>query len=114
MSETVFVTNQSETKLVFTYEYKPIEFPVGKSVEISLKAAKFIFGHGITDKEPILARLGWIRLHSELEQGLEKLAKFAITDQPLESKDRSLPSAVGVVPLHVEKRVGGKANQRAA
>jgi hypothetical protein len=114
MSETVFVTNKSESKLVFTYEYKQIEFPIGKPVEISLKAAKFIFGHGVTDKEPILARLGWIRLHSELEQGLEKLAKFVITDQPFISEDRSLPSAVGVVPLHVEKRAGGKANQRAA
>lgn len=114
MSETVFVTNKSESKLVFTYEYKQIEFPIGKPVEIPLKAAKFIFGHGITDKEPILARLGWIRLHSELEQGLEKLAKFVITDQPFISEDRSLPSAVGVVPLHVEKRAGGKSNQRAA
>ena len=114
MSETVFVTNNSDAKLVFTYEYKPIEFPIGKSVEIPLRAAKFIFGHGVTDKEPILSRLGWVRLHSELEQGLERLAKFEITDQPLESKDRSLPSAVGVVPLHVEKRAGGKANQRAA
>jgi hypothetical protein len=114
MSETVFVTNKSESKLEFTYEYKLIEFPVGKPVEISLKAAKFIFGHGVVDKEPILARLGWIRLHSELEQGLERLAKFLIADQPFTSEDRSLPSAVGVVPLHVEKRAGGKANQRAA
>ena len=114
MSETVFVTNKSDTKLVFTYEYKQIEFPIGKPVEISVKAAAFIFGHGVTDKEPILARLGWIRLHSELEQGLERLAQFSITDQPFTSEDRSLPSAVGVVPLHVEKRAGGKANQRAA
>jgi len=114
MSETVFVTNRSDANLVFTYEYKPIEFPVGKPVEISVQAAKFIFGHGVVDKEPILARLGWIRLHSELEKGLEKLAQFAITDQPFISEDRSLPSAVGVVPLHVDKRAGGKSNQRAA
>ena len=112
MSETVFVTNKSDTKLVFTYDYKAIEFPIGKPVEISTKAAKFIFGHGVTDKEPHLARLGWIRLHSELEQGLERLSKFIISDKPLDEEDRSLPSAVGVVPLHVEKRGGGNTRQQ--
>ena len=114
MSETLFVTNNSDAELVFTYEYKPIVFPIGKSVEVPARAAKFIFGHGEVDKEPHLARLGWIRLHSELPQGLDKLAKFVITDQPVKSEDRSLPSAVGVVPLHVERRAGGKSNQRAA
>lgn len=114
MSENLFVTNKSDQKLVVAYEYKDVEFPVGKSVEVSGKLAKFVFGHGETDKEPCLVRLGWVRLHSELEQGLEKLAKFAITDQPLESEDCSLPSAVGVVPLHAEKRAGGKATARAA
>ena len=114
MSETVFVTNTSDKELVVTFEYKPIEFHIGKPVEIPLHAAKFIFGHGVTDKEPCLVRLGWVRLHSELEQGLERLAQFSITDQPFTSEDRSLPSAVGVVPLHVEKRAGGKSNQRAA
>lgn len=114
MSETLFVTNQSDSPLTVTFEYKPIEFPVGKSVELPHHAVKFIFGHGEVDKEPALVRLGWVRLHSELHQGLERLEQFKITDQPLDVKDRSLPSAVGVVPLHVEKRVGGKVNQRAA
>lgn len=114
MNENLFVTNKSDQKLVVTYEYKQVEFPVGKPVEVSAHLAKFVFGHGEVDKEPCLVRLGWVRLHSELEQGLERLAKFAITDQALESEDCSLPSAVGVVPLHAEKRAGGKANQRAA
>ena len=114
MSDKLFATNTSDQKLVVTYEYKQWEFPVGKPVEITPHFAQFVFGHGETDKEPCLVRLGWVRLHSELEQGLEKLAKFLITDQPLESEDCSLPSAVGVVPLHAQKRAGGKANQRAA
>jgi hypothetical protein len=114
MSQNLFVTNNSDQKLVVTYEYKQHTFPVGEPVEVSEKFAKFVFGHGEVDKEPCLVRLGWVRLHSELEQGLEKLAKFSVTDQPLQSEDCSLPSAVGVVPLHAEKRVGGKANQRAA
>ena len=83
-------------------------------VEVPERLARFVFGHKEVDKESCLVRLGWVRLHSELEQGLEKLAKFLITDQPLESEDCSLPSAVGVVPLHAQKRAGGKANQRAA
>lgn len=112
MSENLFVTNKSDQKLTVTFEYKQIEFPVGKSVEVTPYAAKFFFGHGEVDKEPCLVRLGWIRLHSELEQGLEKLAKFVISDQPLIEEDRSLPSAVGVVPLHVEKRGGGTTRQQ--
>lgn len=114
MSETVFVTNQSDKPLVVTYNYKSVEFPIGKPVEITTVAAHFIFGHGQTDKEPHLTRLGWVQLHSELEQGLERLSKFIISDKPLVEEDRSLPSAVGVVPLHVEKRGGGATRQRVA
>ena len=114
MSDKLFVTNTSDQKLVVTYNFKPVEFPIGKSVEVPQHLAQFMFGHGEVDKEPCLVRLGWIRLHSELEQGLERLAKFLITDQPVQSEDCSLPSAVGVVPLNVERRSGGKANQRAA
>lgn len=114
MTELVYVTNHSDKKLDFVYAYENYEFPVGKTVALSPKAAKHIFGYGDKDKEPYLARLGWIRLHSELEQGLERLEKFEITEQPPVEKDRSLPSAVGVVPLHVERRAGGKSNQRAA
>ena len=114
MSETVFVTNNSDKNLVTSFAYKRIEFPIGKSVEISTDAARHIFGHGVVDKEPHLARLGWVTLHSELEQGLERLSKFEISDKPFVEEDRSLPSAVGVVPLHVEKRGGGSVRQRAA
>ena len=105
---------RSDQKLVVTYNFKPVEFPIGQSVEVPEHLAQFMFGHGEVDKEPCLVRLGWVRLHSELEQGLEKLALFKISDQVLESEDCSLPSAVGVVPLHAQKRAGGKANQRAA
>ena len=113
MSDLVFVTNNSEKKLVAEYAYEEFVFPQGVTVKISHQAAKHIFGYGVDNKEPYLARLGFIRLHSELEQGLERLAQFEITSEPPQ-QDRSLPSAVGVVPLHVEKRAGGKSTQRAA
>ena len=114
MSETVYVTNKSDKTLVVSYAYKDVEFPVGKPVEVPLVLAKFVFGHGVTDKEACLVRLGWVSLHSELEQGLERLSKFVISDKPFVEEDSSLPSAVGVVPLHVEKRAGGGNRQRVA
>ena len=113
MSELVYVTNNSENKLTAEYAYEEYNFPAGKTVALSPQAARHIFGYGDDNKEPYLARLGFIRLHSELDEALEKLSKFEISDQPPQ-QNRSLPSAVGVVPLHVEKRAGGKATQRAA
>jgi hypothetical protein len=65
------------------------------------------------NKEKYLSYLGFIRLHSELEEGLERLAKFKISEQPPE-QNRSLPSAVGVIPLRIEKSAGGKVNSKAA
>lgn len=110
MSEIVYVTNNSEKRLIADFQYEQFEFPQSKTVQLSAEAATHIFGYGKQDKEPYLARLGFIRLHSELPQALERLAEFEISEQPPVEKNRSLPSAVGVVPLHVEKRAGGKSS----
>jgi len=114
MTELVYVTNNSDKELVSEYSYTEYKFPVGKTVAVPHNAAKHIFGYGQENKEPYLARLGFVRLHSELEQGLEKLLQFEISTEAPVEKNRSLPSAVGVVPLHVEKRVGGKSSQARA
>jgi hypothetical protein len=114
MSELIYVTNHSDKELVMDYSYENYVFPVGKTVALSDKAAKHIFGYGVDDKEPYLTRLGWLRLHNEMNQALEKLEKFKISLEAPVEKNRSLPSAVGVVPLHVEKRAGGKSSLRAA
>ena len=113
MTETVFVTNRSETALTDGYGGIFYEFLKGKPVEVPVHVAKHVFGYGAENKEPYLARLGWIRSHSDLDSGIEKLSKFEITTQQAQ-QDRSLPSAVSVVPLRVEKHAGGKVNQRAA
>ena len=113
MSDLVFVTNNSDKKLTAQYAYEEYKFPVGETVGLSPEAAKHIFGYGDSNKEPYLSRLGFIRLHSELEEGLERLAQFEITSEPPQ-QNRSLPSAVGVVPLPVERQVRGKSTQRAA
>jgi hypothetical protein len=72
-----------------------------------------MLGYGDEDKEKYLVQLGLIRLHSELEEAMENLKKVTISLDP-STKNRSLPSAVGVVPLRIEKSVGGKVNQRVA
>jgi len=114
MTELVYVTNTTDKELVSEFNYEEYKFPAGKTVALSPNAAKHIFGYGQENKEPYLARLGFIRLHSELEQALEKLAKFEISTEAPVEKNRSLPSAVGVVPLHVEKRAGGKSSHARA
>jgi len=113
MTELVYVTNKSDKDLNFEYNFVGIEFPVGKTVEIPLQTAKHVLGYGDDDKEKYLVQLGLIRLHSELEEATEKFKKIEISETP-PVKNRSLPSAVGVVPLHVEKRGEGKVNQRVA
>jgi hypothetical protein len=113
MTELVYVTNKSDKDLNFEYNFVGIEFPVGKTVEIPLQTAKHVLGYGDDDKEKYLVQLGLIRLHSELEEATEKFKRIEISETN-PTKNRSLPSAVGVVPLHVEKRGEGKVNQRVA
>jgi hypothetical protein len=111
--ETVIVTNKTDVALTDGYNGVFYEFLKGKPVEVPVHVAKHVFGYGDENKEPYLARLGWIRSHSDLDLGIERLNKFEITSQQAQP-NRSLPSAVSVVPLRVEKHAGGKVNQRAA
>lgn len=109
----VFVTNRGEIPLTIGFDGTLYEFKKDVSVEIPVLGAKQIFGYDDGDKEAALVRLGWIKLHNELEEGIKKLAQFEITtEKPV--KNSYQPSAVGVVPLRVEKHVGGKSSQRAA
>ena len=113
MTQTVFVTNRSTTELRDGFGGVFFEFIKDKTVEIPLHVAQHVFGYGSPDKEHFLSRLGWIKSHAELQTGLELLAQFEISEQQPE-QNRSLPSAVSVVPLRIEKSVGGKVTQRAA
>lgn len=113
MTELVYVTNPLHRDLYGEYNFVGYTFPVGKTVEVPLAAAKHILGYGDDDKEKYLVQLGLIRLHSELEEVAEKFQKLQISETP-PGKNSSLPSAIGVVPLRIEKSVGGKSNQRVA
>jgi hypothetical protein len=113
MIEEVYVTNNSDKDLYSEYNFVGFDFPVGKTVKLPVSAARHMLGYGDENKEPYLVLLGLIRLHSELEDAMERFEKVEISETPPE-KNRSLPSAVGVVPLRIEKSVGGKVNQRVA
>ena len=113
MTEKVFVTNNSDKDISFEYKFVGYSFPVGKTVKIPKEAAKHMLGYEDENKEKYLVQLGLIRLHSELEDATEKFKRVVISETP-PGKNSSLPSAVGVVPLRIEKSVGGKSNQRVA
>jgi len=107
----VFVTNRGNTELTVGYDGVLYEFKKNETVEIPFAGAVQLFGYKSEDREHILVRYGWIKLHSELEESLKKLDQFEITTERPE-KNSSLPSAVGVVPLRIEKSAGGKSFQR--
>jgi len=113
MTELVYVTNNTDKDLYSEYNYVGYEFPIGKTVELTVPAARHMLGYGDKDKEKYLVQLGLIRLHSELEEATEKFRNVQISEES-PKKNSSLPSAVGVVPLRIEKSVGGKVNQRVA
>jgi len=109
----VYVTNTGDTKLRDGCGGIFYDFPKNETVEIPLEAAKHIFGYMNPNKEPFLSRLGWVRSFAEIDKGYEKLQEFKISEQPPE-QNRSLPSAVGVVALHVERRVERNVTKRTA
>ena len=113
MTELVYVTNHTDKDLYAEYNYVGYDFPIGKTVELTAPAARHMLGYGDEEKEKYLVQLGLIRLHSELEEATEKFKRLQISEE-YPQKNCSLPSAVGVVPLRIEKSVGGKSNQRVA
>jgi len=103
----VFVTNNSEKKLTDGYGGVFYEFKKGETVEIPENVARHIFGYGDPDKEPYLARLGWVISRNDLDKGLEILSQWEISTEP-PSKNQSLSPLVERVPLPSAKKGGGK------
>jgi hypothetical protein len=69
----VFLTNRGKTELTVGYDGVLYEFKKNETVEIPLAGAVQLFGYKLEDREHILVRYGWIKLHSELEESLKKL-----------------------------------------
>jgi hypothetical protein len=107
----IYVTNHGEEELIDGYWGVRYEFLPEKTVEIPEEAALHIFGYGIEDKEPHLARLGWIKTRNEYKEGLKRLSKFEISLTAPAKKDHSLSPVVEKVPLPDDVRVRGKLRQ---
>lgn len=103
----IFVTNKSDKVLKDGYAGKFYTFGKGETVEIPLEVAKHVFGYGDDNKEPYLARLGWITTANDLEKGYDLLSKWLFSNEP-PKKNESLSPVVERVPLEVVKSPKGK------
>jgi hypothetical protein len=108
----IFVTNHTEKSHKDGYGGVFYEFEPNKTVEIPDDVACHIFGYGEKNKEPYLARLGWIVTSNDLSKGLEILAKWEFSTEP-PKKNQSLSPLVERVPLPI-KKAGGKVLQAVA
>lgn len=100
----VFVTNRSGKEFEDGFAGARYCFAPGRTVEIPEEVARHIFGYRDPDKVPYLVRLGWIETRNDLPAGIERLAKFDISET---GTHRSLSPAVEQVPL-TPRRQGGK------
>ena len=103
----IFVTNNSDQNLKDGYAGVFYDFKKGSTVEIPEEVATHIFGYKVEDKAPYLARLGWAKTTNDLEEGLERLAKWDLSTEP-PKKNQSLSPLVEQVPLPSQKKAGGK------
>ena len=106
MSETVYVTNNWEKTISYEYGCNEYVFPKGKTVKLSINAARHIFGYGEQDKVPYMANLGIIQTTNDIPEGLKILSKFDMYQEEPVMND-SLSPVVEQVPLP-HKRGGGK------
>lgn len=77
----VRVTNRGKFQLADRYDGQAYVFKVNEPLVLSHEAARHIFGYGLEDKAPALARQGWLRNANVdddwgLRAALDKLARF--------------------------------------
>lgn len=104
---TIFVTNNSDVKLIDGYAGKKHEFLPNTVVEIDEDTARHIFGYGVEDKRPYLIRLGWLKSETDIDAALEMLNKWEISSERPKT-NQSLSPLVEKVPLPSERKAGGK------
>lgn len=71
------VTNGNDTDFTAGYDGVQYLFPAGKTVSCPDEAIAHIFGFGLKDKTPILARHGWATVTESVAKGLAVLARFS-------------------------------------
>ena len=78
----------------------------GGVVEVPLSLAQTYFGYQLEDKEPSLARLGWVKFTNDIPAALERLAAFKITPHPPETRRSLSPATVRALPVTPRKVAG--------
>ena len=110
---TVYVTNRGEKALIDEYAYKTYKFPVNEPVEVGVDVARHLFGYEQEDKVPAMVRIGLCKSTNEIEEALDKLAKFEITlEKP--KQDRFLSPGDDLVTPLVPKAQRGRTVEKAA
>jgi hypothetical protein len=101
----VYVTNNTDKTLVTQYEFKELKFPSKETISVSEDCARHIFGYGISNKEPYMASLGFIRTTNDIPEGLKILDQYKISQDP-PTKNHLLSPMVERVPLPSKKGEG--------
>lgn len=103
----VWVTNTSDEFFADMWDGKQYNFPPNKAIEVDVEVAQNIFGYGVQDRTPILVRLGWTKVTSDIPKALERLEKFVISDTQPQTYHNASP-VVDRVPFPASRRGGGK------
>ena len=86
----VYVTNRGIT-LDAVYCNEKIAFPTNKEVEITETIARHLFGYGEDNKEPYFVRLGWMKMNTDYERAVSRLAEFSFSSEPSNKVHLSAP-----------------------
>jgi hypothetical protein len=101
----LYVTNKTDKTLILQYEFKELKFPSNETIVVSEDCARHIFGYGVSNKEPYMVSLGFIKTTNDIPDGLKILEKFEISqEQP--KKNHLLSPMVERVPLPSKKGEG--------
>jgi len=102
----MWITNNSDKKLIDGYDGEKYEFLPGKSIEVPDIVARHVFGFGDDNKLPYLARLGWLTTEADFEKGLERLYKFSFSMEEPKPIVHSLSPVVESSPLPIPQKKG--------
>ena len=103
MSKSVFVTNKG---VPTSGKFEGVEyvFDTNQEVELTLEAAKHIFGYGEDNKEPYFVRLGWMKMNTDLPRAKQRLEEFVFSTEPAKKVHLSAPVVERVAtPMPVSK-----------
>ena len=103
MTKPVYVTNRG---MSFTARYanEDVKFPSNEEVQITEEVARHLFGYGEDNKEPYFVRLGWMKMNTDYEKAMSRLAEFSFSSEPSKKVHLSAPVVERVAtPMPVPK-----------